>query len=84
MLGEFGEFVRQHIWPSIAAVMGAAVAVASIVLDAIHVHELGLPWWTYQVIGNSLFFMAVIFLLYRFHSKTSSGLPPRATAGLSE
>jgi hypothetical protein len=71
MWGDLRTLVRQHLWPTLTAVLGAVMTIGSIILHGIATIELGLPWWVYMAIGQFIFFAAVIVLVSRLVSVTS-------------
>jgi hypothetical protein len=65
MLPRFLRFLLAHPVPAVLAVLGV-ISIGSLVMDAHHVMELGLPVQDWVAIGLLMFFSSIIGILYQW------------------
>ena len=65
-------FLRTHPLPGTGLLLGPVITVGGLVMDALHLYELGLPASAWAAIGAAVFFFSVIGILYQWHKGTSN------------
>jgi hypothetical protein len=72
MLSRLWSFLLAHPLPGIGLVLGPLIAVGSLIMDAMHLIELGLPTPAWAAIGLGVFFLSVVGILFQWYDQNIS------------